>query len=56
MKKPHTIAFTTLIVITTGLLIGLIEANIGCHVKPKVEIDTYPYAPFNIVHSEILRG
>jgi hypothetical protein len=61
--KPELKTFTALIVIAFGLLIGLMEANIACQVKPKPkqadhyyvipDQDTYPYAPFNIVHSEL---
>lgn len=51
--KKSAIALTVLIVVTTGILFGLMEANIALQRHPKVEVDNYPYAPFNIVHSEI---
>lgn len=51
--KKSTIAFTILIVVTVGILFGLMEANIALQRYPKAEVDNYPYASFNIVHSEI---
>lgn len=52
MKKELKV-LTVLIVVTVGILFGLMEANIALQRHPKVEVDNYPYAPFNIVHSEI---
>lgn len=65
--KSSTKAFTALIVVTVGILIGLMEANIAIQrqpipkpkqtdhyfISPSHPIDNYPYAPFNIIHSEI---
>lgn len=51
--KKSAIAFTILIVVTVGILFGLMEANIAIQHHQKVEVDDYPYAPFNIVHSQI---
>lgn len=38
MKKPHNIAFTVLIVITVGILFGLMEANIAYQDRQKVNL------------------
>lgn len=51
--KKSAIAFTILIVVTVGILFGLMEANIAIQHHQKVEIDDYRYTPFNIVHSQI---
>jgi len=58
--KKYQIAFIILIVVTTGALIGLMEAEIAYQVpKPKqtthyYQVDTYPYYGADTLHSEIL--
>lgn len=61
--KPHNIAFTIPVVVTTGILFGLMAAEIACQMpKPKQtshyyqnsQVDTYPYYGYDTLHSRLI--
>lgn len=52
--KKSAITFTILIVVTTGILFCLMEANIAYQSHQKVQVDDYPYSDFDTLHNRII--